>query len=144
LYRARAATGELGPGWSSTPDEGASEGIAAKASSGNASEYRSDLFGDGFRPFAGTYDVWFRVRVRSQFGAAPEMILGLWDDKDRSWVASTTYASTRYQWIKVAKGVSPKDGHTYHFLAAATLRVGTDWFIDEALMVPSGSAAPGP
>jgi hypothetical protein len=148
LYRARAATGELGPGWSSTPDEGASDGTAAKASSGNASEYRSDLFGDGFSPFAGTYDVWFRVRVRSQFGAAPEMILGLWDDKDRSWAASTTYAanqaSTRYQWIKVAKGVSPKDGHTYHFLAAATLRVGTDWYIDEALMDPSGSAAPGP
>jgi hypothetical protein len=127
-------------------DPAALDGVAAKAASGTATTYRSDLFGDGFSPLGGTYDVWYRVKVRVAFGEAPEMILGLWDDQSRSWVASTTYASgqasTRYQWLKVASGISPNPGHTYHFLAAATLRVGTDWYIDEALMVPSGSGAP--
>jgi hypothetical protein len=76
------------------------------------------------------------------------MILGLWDDKTNGWVVGTSYSSdqlsTRYQWIKVASGISPDPGHTYHFLAAATYRVGTDWYIDEALMVPSGSGTPAP
>jgi hypothetical protein len=116
------------------------------AASGTAPTYRSDLFADAFTPVAGTYDVWYRVGVRSAAGAADEMVLGLWYDQNRNWVASTTYApdkvATRYQWFKVATVTSPVPEHTYHFLASATLRVGTDWYVDEAVMLPAGSAFP--
>jgi hypothetical protein len=146
LYRAKAENGQLGPGWSSVSDPTAVEGKAATVASGSATSYRSDLFGDAFNPTTGRYDVWYRVRVRKSAGATAEMVLGLWDDQNRNWAASTTYApdqlATQYQWLKVAAGISPSPGHTFHFLAAATLRVSTDWYVDEAVMLPTGSAAP--
>jgi len=90
--------------------------------------------------------VWYRIRVGNASGAAADMMLGLWDDQNRNWLASTTYApdqvATAYRWVKVAAGISSLPGHTVQFLAAATLIVGTDWYVDEAVMLLSGSAAP--
>jgi hypothetical protein len=75
------------------------------------------------------------------------MVLGLWDGESKDgWVASTAYSpnqvGTGYQWLKVATRISPNPAHNLQFMAAATPRAGTDWYVDQAVMVPSGSDAP--
>jgi hypothetical protein len=146
VYRAKAETGQLGPLWSPVSDPSASNGRAAKAASGTAATYKTNLFGN-FAPLPGKYDVWYRVRARSAAGTTPEMVLGLWDGESKDgWVASTAYSpnqvGTGYQWLKVATRISPNPAHNLQFMAAATPRAGTDWYVDQAVMVPSGSDAP--
>ena len=146
LDRGLAADGTLDSGWSVVSDPATPSGRAAKGASGTHTAYRGDLFGDPFIPFAGAYDVWYRVRVKSSSGTDDEIVLGLWDDQARNWIASTTYkpdqVGTSYSWIKVASAIHPAAGHSVHFLAAITLRVGTDWYVDEAVLVPTGSSPP--
>ncbi len=146
VFRSYADKGQLGPGWTSVPDGAASDGYAAKSPTGKYGTFRSDLFGAGFDPPKGTYDVWFRVRVTTASGTNPEMILGAWDDTDRVWLASTTYSPNQiaasYEWFRVAAGMNPTPGHSLRFLAAATMNVSTDWYIDEAAVVPMGSPPP--
>ncbi len=99
-------------------------------------------------PAATKFDVWYRVRVKSAAGAVPEMTLGLWDDQAGNWVGSTIYRAdqigTDYSWVKVASEVAPIPGHSVHFLAFFTLRLGTDWLLDSAVMVPTTPSASGP
>jgi len=145
-YRAEAATGTLDPGWSSVPDSGASGGLAAKAAAGTYKSYSNDVFLSPVVPVAGAYDVWYRVRVTSAAGKAPEMTLGLWDDQKAAWVGSTKYRAdqmgTSYSWVKVAESVTPSAGHSVQFIASFSDRLGTDWYVDEAVMVPNGAPAP--
>ncbi|HET6311081.1 MAG TPA: hypothetical protein VFH00_08790 [Candidatus Nitrosotalea sp.] len=146
IYRAEARTGTLGPGWSTVRDSGASGGLAAKAPAGNYSSYRNDVFLRPLIPAPGPYDVWYRVRVAGTSGTTPEMTLGLWDDQKATWVGSTKYAPaqlrTSYSWVKVAASVTPVPGHSVQFIASFEGHLGTDWYVDEAVMVPMGSSEP--
>jgi hypothetical protein len=148
--QAEAEGGTLGTGWSSVADATASAGNAAKAASGTAST-NADLFGTSWVPAAGMYDVWFRVRVTSAAGSSGEMTLGLWDATSSAFVGggSTTFAanaaSTSYVWLK-ANGTSPLTptaGHNMRFRAVTAGTLGTDWFIDEAVLAPIRSTSPG-
>lgn len=153
VYRAKAANGELGPGWSAVADSAAIGGRAAKLPGGSLTQsFRNDGFGAWTIPNPGLYDVWFRVRVANPAGAKPEMTFGLWDGTARAWAASESFAPNKvgadYAWIKAASGISPQSKHYVQFLAtfttfgAPTASLSTDWFIDEAVLVPIGSPPP--
>jgi hypothetical protein len=146
LRSADAAAGALDPGWSSVPDAAAAGGRSATAESGTYTSFRNDWIGAPVVPVSGAYDVWYRVRVANAAGAAPEMTLGLWDDTSGKWVGSTVYAAnqagTDYRWLKVTAGVTPVPGHYVVFIASIKDSVGTDWYVDQAVMVPAGSAFP--
>jgi hypothetical protein len=150
-YRAKAANGELSPGWSVVQDASASTGRAAKLARGTSvTSFKNDGFGTWTIPNPGLYDVWFRVRVANPAEAKPEMTLGLWDGTARVWVASRSIAPNQagasYSWIKAAAGVAPPSKHYVQFLATFTTQSGTtlstDWFVDEAVLVPIGSPVP--
>lgn len=146
IYSADAAVAAVAP-WSSILDGAASSGHAAKLASGTTIEsFTNDIFGAQIVPVAGAYDVWFRVKVSSSSGTGPEMTLGLWDDSAGDWVGSTRYSAsqvgTTYTWAKVAPGITPIVGDNVQFQASFTAPDGkatlsTDWYIDEAVMVPS-------
>lgn len=152
--QAEAESGTLGTGWTSIADASASAGNTAKCASGTVATNR-DIFGTSWIPPAGKYDCWYRVRVTSAAGSAAEMQLGLWDDDggggSGAYVTggSTTYRanqwSTSYTWLKVnpTTPVTPVAGHRMRFRAVTALTLGTDWFIDEAALVPISSATTG-
>jgi len=150
VYAGEAAGGLLGLGWSTVPDAATNTARAAKAARGSApvknNNYATDTFGATFTPDPGAYDVWYRLRVTSTVGTTAEMTLGLWDDTGVGWLGSTTYRAnqigTSYVWIKAAAGVVPVAGHFVQFQAYAASTLGTDWYIDRALMEPAGSPAP--
>lgn len=143
IYSGEAAVGSLDPNWTQVADDRATAGRAARAVAGNYTSFRNDTFGAPFVPIAGTYDVWFRARVKSTDGLKPEMTLGVWDDDAIKWLTSSVVpanqASTGYSWIRVAAGVVPKPQHTLRFLASVLYGLSTDWFVDEAVMVPTTS-----
>jgi hypothetical protein len=149
LYRAKATSGELSPGWSVVADPSASGGRAAKLPGGTSVvSFKNDGFGTWTVPPPGLYDVWFRVRVANPVEAKSEMTFGLWDGTARAWVASTSFApneaSTSYSWIKAAAGITPQSQHYVQFLATFAGQgeqrtLSTDWFVDEAVLVPIGS-----
>jgi hypothetical protein len=83
--------------------------------------------------------------------AKSEMTFGLWDGTARAWVASTSFApnqaSASYSWIKAAAGITPQSQHSVQFLATFNTQGGpttlsTDWFVDEAVLMPIGSPPP--
>lgn len=137
--QAEAESGALGTGWSSVVDAAASGGHAAKAASGTLTG-NSDLFGTAFVPAPGTYDVWFRVKVTSAAGSSAEMNLGLWDSTSSAFVGFTAFkanqSGTSYGWLRAATAVTPTAGHNMQFAAGTAATLGTDWFIDEAVLVP--------
>lgn len=152
VYRAEAEDGVLSPGWSIVADGAASRGRAAKLAGGTSVvSFKNDAFGTWTVPNPGLYDVWYRVRVTNPAGSTPEMTLGLWDGTARTWVASMTFApnqaDTSYSWAQAATGVSPSREHYVQFLATFTAQAGpatlsTDWFVDEAVLVPIGFPVP--
>lgn len=144
--QAEGESGTLGTGWSSVADAGASGGNTAKAASGTLTG-NADLFGVSYVPTPGLYDVWFRVKVTSNAGAAAEMTLGLWDVTSAAFVAnaSTTFRAnqwaTGYTWLKANTGlVTPTAAHNMQFRAVTAATLGTDWFIDEAVLAPRQTA----
>jgi len=143
---AEARSGSLDPGWSSVVDPTARGGRAARASGGTFVSWEVNMFGTPTMPRAGAYDVWYRVRVGSSAGHSPEMLLGVWDDQAPGSLGSNLYQpdqiGTAYLWVKVAAGIVPTPGHNVQFIAAFMGRLSTDWYIDSAVMVPSGSTAP--
>jgi hypothetical protein len=84
--------------------------------------------------------VWFRVKVTSAASATPEIQLGLWNSTDSSFVSSTTYApnqvTTGYVWYRVAHAVTPTATKSMRFRAVTTGTLATDWFVDEAVLLP--------
>src|SRR5205807_2321906 len=100
-------------------------------------------FGTAWVPPVGSYDVWFSVKVTSAAGSASEMKLGLYNSTDSAFVASTTYkanqVTTGYAWYKVATGVIPTATKNMRFRAETAATIGTDWFIDEAVLAPTTS-----
>jgi hypothetical protein len=150
VFPAAAAGGALDPGWSSVPDANASDWLAAKLPAGTATgSFKNDIFGTPQPVPPGTYDVWFRVRVTQSMADKPEMTLGLWDYTAWQWVSSTTFKAnqltTSYTWVKVAKDATPPSGHRLVFIAEFAnhnAALSTDWYIDEAVLFPSGAPAP--
>jgi hypothetical protein len=132
-------SGTLPAGWSSIADGAGSAGNTAKAITGAGSS-TNNIFGTSWVPPDGNYNVWFRVRVTSAAGAVAEMQLGLWDATSAGFVGSTTFkanqASTSYVWLLAAAGAVPVSGHNVRFAATKAATLGTDWFIDEAVLVP--------
>lgn len=154
--QSEAESGTLGTGWTSTADALASAGLTAKCASGTLSGNR-DIWGTSWVPHPGTWDGWFRIRVTSAAGSAAEMTFGLWDDDANAGAGgfvvggSATFRanqiSTSYIWIRSnASPVTPPPGHRVRFRAVTAATLGTDWFFDEAVMVPvtSNFAVGGP
>jgi hypothetical protein len=145
VYVAEARSFTFGPGWSAVSDPAASGGRSLRAASGTPKPVGS--FGSPFVPAPVAYDIWFRVRVSRTAGTTPEMIFALTDVTANDYVASKTFrsseASTTYGWLLVASDVAPPSGHLVRFQTNITARLSADWFVDTALMVPSGSPPPG-
>ena len=151
--QAEGEGGTLGTGWTSVADSGngASGGNTARCASGTLSG-NADLFGTAWQPPQDAssnqrYIVVFRVRVTSAAGATPEMTLGLWDATASAFVTngSTTFAanalgSIGYHWLLIgtnpASPVKPPSGHNVQFRAVTAGTLGTDWFVDEAILLP--------
>jgi hypothetical protein len=150
VFSAPAAGAGLDAGWTSVLDAAAYAGEAARLPAGTVTRSWRDAFiGAPTSVAAGTYDVWFRVRVANATGSEPEMVLGLLDFTTYALVGQTTYKAseigTSYTWVRAAKDVTPNAGRPLVFLAefnSHTRPLSTDWFIDEAMMVPAGSAGP--
>lgn len=140
--QAEAESGTLGTGWTSQAGAGGnSNALEAKCASGTVAT-NADTFGTAFIPPAGTYDIWFRMKVTTNVGSNLEMTVGLWDNIAAAYVAggSTTFnrtaMTTAYVWYRAGAGVTPTAGNAMRFRAVTALTLGTDWFIDEAVMVP--------
>lgn len=143
-FNSNAASFTFGPGWSSVRDPAASNGSAARAAAGTPGP--QGAFGTGFIPTPGSYDIWYRVRVASGSSTSGEMILGLVDLTANHYAATSTFrpnqATTSYTWLLVASGVELNQGDVVRFQTNIARRLTTDWYVDEALLVPAGSAAP--
>lgn len=146
--QAEAEGGALGTGWTSVADATASAGNAAKVASGTVNG-NADVFGVSWVPPAGQYDVWFRVKVTATAGAVPEMRIGPWDATSAAFVTSrdlqASQASTSYVWLRgnITGPITPTAGHNMQFRAVTVNTLGTDWFVDEAVLVPRQSATLG-
>jgi hypothetical protein len=142
--QAEAESGTLGTGWTNQVDAAASAGHTAQCASGTTSG-NDDKFGTTWQPPSGLYDIWFRVKVTSAAGSASEMTLGWWDATSAAFVAgaSTTFkanqASTSYVWLKAngSGAVAPPAGHNVQWRAVTAATLGTNWFIDEAVLLPN-------
>ena len=151
-YRAEAADGEMQSGWSPVTDASAVGGRTARLAAGTSvPAFTNDGFSKWFIPNPGLYDVWYRVRVSDSSGGLQEMTLGVWDGTAPGWVVKKAYASSQfgpsYSWVKVASGIFPPDQHFIRFQASFISQtepttVRTDWFIDEAALLPIGSTPP--
>jgi len=141
VYRGEGAAFTFGNGWSAVADASASSGRAARVSSGT--KPTGGAYGSEFVPSSGPYDIWYRVRVTSNVGTVPQIILTLTDLSANVYAGSTTFkpsqASTTYGWLLVASNVTPTSGHRVRFQINTSAELSTDWFIDQAVMVPAGS-----
>ena len=63
-------------------------------------------------------------------------------------MAGATFAANQaqatYDWLLVASDVVPTNGHLMRFQINIAGKLTTDWFFDEAIMVPAGSPVPAP
>jgi hypothetical protein len=151
-YQAEAADGQMENGWSPVTDASAVGGRAARLAAGTSvPAFTNDGFSTWFLPHPGLYDVWYRVRVSDSSGELQEMNLGVWDGTAPGWVVKKAYAPSQfgpsYAWVKVASGIFPPDQHFIRFQASFISQTGpttvrTNWFIDEAALLPIGSPPP--
>jgi len=146
---AEAAGGKLDPGWSSAVDLGAYGGLAAEVPAGTrTTTWKDDFFGTPMVAPAGTFDVWFRMRASVTTGRSAEISLGLFDTTAWTWVGGSRYspsqAGSTYQWVRAATGAVPIPGHQLAFVSEFNSHrpATTDWFVDEAVMLPAGARAP--
>jgi hypothetical protein len=70
----------------------------------------------------------------------------LTDVTANAYVASKTVkpseANTAYSWLQVASNVIPPGVHRVRFQINTSGALSTDWYVDEAIMVPAGSGLP--
>jgi len=152
VYRAEAEDGSLDPAWSVVQDADASSGRAVRIHAGTqVTSFKNDSFGPWVVPVPGLYDVWYRVKVASTAGAEAEMTLGLWDGTANTWVTfgrfAPTQVGTHYSWVRAAAAITPIPDHAVQYLATFNAQTGpatltTDWYVDQAVMVPTGSSPP--
>jgi hypothetical protein len=82
-------------------------------------------------------------------GTKAEIKLGLYDVTAGDWLRSAIFranqVTTSYSWLRVATDVAPAPDHNLLFLAQFSSRgvpLTTDWFIDEAVVMPAGVPPP--
>jgi hypothetical protein len=72
--------------------------------------------------------------------------LTLTDVTANGYAGSNTFnpsqANTVYSWLQVASNVTPTGGHRVRFQINTSGALTTDWYVDEAIMVPAGSGLP--
>lgn len=148
--QAEGEAGTFSGGWVSAVDALASGGNTGRAPTGSLVN-AADLF--PVAPFtlpaaqAGLYDVAFRVRVLSAASAVAEMEFALWDVTAAAIVGAGTILApsgvgTTYVWMRTSVAISPPtNGHTLQFRARATGTLLTDWFVDQAVLLPKSLTA---
>jgi hypothetical protein len=140
-YADQAAGFSWGRGWSSVNDVNASSGKAARAMEGTTGP--EGAFSTAFLPAPGAYDVWYRVRVTQSSGTKEEMTLGLVDSDVGQYLASVTLrpnqVGANYKWVLVGSNVTVPSGHLVKFQTNVVSRLSTDWYLDQAAVVPAGS-----
>jgi hypothetical protein len=140
-YQDVVASFTLGRGWSYVPDSVATTRWAAKAAVGT--EGPEGAFDDGFVPARGAYDIWYRVRVANNAGQRPEIVLAVVDVEAGNYTAAATLrpnqVGTTYRWLLVASNVTPAPGHHVRFQTNIAARLSTDWYVDKAVMVATGT-----
>ena len=76
------------------------------------------------------------------------MTLTLTDVTANVYAASRTVAprevGPNYAWLLVSSHFAPLSGHLMRFQANLAASPSTDWYIDQAMMVPSGSVPINP
>lgn len=150
VLAAAAAGGALDPGWGVTPDANAYSGEAAVLPAGTHTEtFTNDIFGTPAAVPQGNYDIWYHVRVADPAGSRAEMTLGLFDYTSFRWLGLSTFrpdeVGSQYAWIQVAANLSPTHDHRVVPIAQFSSHnsaLSTDWFVDQAVLVPAGSAGP--
>jgi hypothetical protein len=150
VFGAEAAGGSLDPGWSSILDPESHGGLVAVLPSRTVTDsYIDDVFGTPIVVSAGVYDVWYRLKVTSPTGARPEMTLGLFDATTWQWLGYSSYSANlvgnAYTWVRAASGTAPNPAHRLMFIAEFNTHgsaLSTNWFVDEAVIVPAGDPAP--
>jgi hypothetical protein len=147
LYHAQAASGQIASGWSLVEDSDAYIGQAAMAARGTT-RYNGVVFGIGFLPTPGAYDLYYRLRVASAEGSTGEMTLSLLDATTGRYAAAATVKTsqigTNYKWLLVVSNVIPPRGHLVKFQTNISGTLETEWFIDSAALVPAGSSVVQP
>jgi hypothetical protein len=142
-YSAGASSFTLGPNWSVVVDAGTASGRAARVGPGTIGP---GAFSRPFLPGAGPYDLWYRVRVANNLSTSAQMLLTLVDVDSNRYVASATFRpdqlANSYSWIRVAQNFTPTRGHQMRFQANITAKLTTDWYLDEAVMVLTGTRVP--
>jgi hypothetical protein len=105
-----------------------------------------DLFGTAWQPLAGTYTIYFRVRVASNVSNSGAMNFGAWDTTGGFYTSSVTtlvpsaFAGITYQWIPFSTApFTPIAGHNIQFRCQTGSTLTTDWFVDEAVLLPFSS-----
>src|SRR5207302_5240125 len=100
-------------------------------------------FGDSFTPSPGAYDIWYRVRVADSASTNPEMLLTLVDLDANTYTSVASFSpdqvGTAYRWMRVASNVTPVGNHSVRFQTNLAAKLSTDWYVDEAAMVPAGT-----
>jgi len=146
---AEAAGGKLDPGWRTVVDPGAYGGLAAEVPAGTrTTTWKDDFFGTPMVAPAGAFDVWFRMKAASTTGSASEISLGLFDTTAWTWVGGSRYspsqAGSTYRWVRAATGAVPIPGDQLAFVSEFNSHrpATTDWFVDEAVMLPAGAPPP--
>jgi hypothetical protein len=143
-YEDLAASFVPGSGWSYVPDPAATSHWAARASARTPGP--EGAFGEGFVPIPGAYDVWYRVRVSDHSAKTAEMLLTVVDVDAGKYMSSASFSpsqvGTGYRWMLVASNVTPASGHSLRFQTNIAAQLTTDWYIDAAVMVPTGSPVP--
>jgi hypothetical protein len=143
-YEDLTASFTPGAGWSYVVDAAASSHWALKASAGTPGP--EGAFGDSFTPTPGVYDIWYRVRVADNVGKKPEMLLTVVDLAAGRYIGAASLSpnqvGTASRWILVASNITPITNHPMRFQTNIAAQLSTDWYIDEAAMVPAGTVMP--
>jgi hypothetical protein len=139
-----AASFTPGQGWSYVFDAASSNHWASKASAGTPGP--EGAFGASFIPTPGVYDIWYRVRVADNSVKTPEMLLTIVDIDASRYMSAASFSpnqvGTAYRWVLVASNVTPATNHPMRFQTNIAAQLSTDWYIDEAAMVPAGNLMP--
>ncbi len=143
-YEELAASFTPGQGWSYIMDATASSHWAAQAVANSAGP--EGAYGATFRATTGAYDVWYRIRVADGSGRTPEMLLTVVDLEANRYLSAASFSpsqvGTAYRWMLVASGVTPDNNHQLRFQTNIGAQLSTNWYIDEAAMVPAGAPMP--
>jgi hypothetical protein len=144
-YEDLAATFTSGPDWwPYVKDAAASSQWSSKGAAGTQSP--DGAYGDSFTPIPGAYDIWYRVRVAADSSTKPEMILTVVDLNAGEYWSSASFSpsqvGTTYRWMLVASNVTPVSNHALRFQVNVAAQMSTDWYIDEAAMVPASTPMP--